>query len=183
MDSYLFCGSDSEETFCIYGVVEPENVARTFSLVGIVGIYELAKAGCVEDVLESILNGGDIDMGLTGACNGGQKELALLMIERGAVRFDGGLAEACFGGHKELAELMIERGAIDFNWGLVEACRNNHKELALLMIQLIESSGDDAYFNWGLIAACYNYHTELAQLMIEKGATECGNCDKPLDEH
>ena len=39
------------------------------------------------------------------------------------------------GGHRELADLMIEKGATDWNWGLRMACYGGHRELADLMIE------------------------------------------------
>lgn len=72
---------------------------------------------------------------MAGACQGGYKDLALLMIERGANCWNGGMAEACQGGHKELAMFMIEKGATDWNWGLVSAYSGGHRELILLMME------------------------------------------------
>ena len=67
--------------------------------------------------------------GLHGACCGsthdavdagtsslaGSKELAILMIEKGANDWNRGLRGACLRGKKELALLMIEQGAIRCN--------------------------------------------------------------------
>jgi hypothetical protein len=185
MESYLYYewsrmqlvhSRDSEELFWKYCIIEPENTTDTFSLVGITSTYHLAKAGRTKDTLESIrddpIDGSD---GLGGACQGGHKELALLVVQRiesfgGIINFDRGLAGACFGGHKELALLMIEKGATDFERGLISACQANHKELVELMIQKMKSSGN-INFDRGLEASCMHGHKELALLMIENGAT------------
>ncbi len=45
-----------------------------------------------------------------------------------------GLAGACWKGHKEIAELMITKGANDFNRGLCEAYYGDYKEIILFMI-------------------------------------------------
>jgi hypothetical protein len=155
MEQYLYYGmrsSDSEELFWGYKIVKFD---PGISLDGIVEIYELAEAGCIDDILESIRRVGQADMRLWRACIGGQKKLALL---------------------------IIKKYHCDPNWGLYGACSRGHKELALLMIERIESSGGSADFNQGLIDACYNEQKEMIQLMIEKGATKCG-CHKHLDEH
>jgi hypothetical protein len=125
-------------------------------LSGIVGIYELAKAGRTEDVLESIQDSENIEEGLAGACNGG---------------------------HKDLVQLMIQMDATDLNWGMVKACQGGHKEIAQLMIQKMESSG--AHINWdsGLWGACMGNGGELIRLMIQKGAKVCWNCNRPLYKH
>jgi hypothetical protein len=71
---------------------------------------------------------------LRNACFRGHKELAELMILKGATNWDSGLRAACEGGRKELAELMILKGANDWNCGLQLACLCGHKELVELMI-------------------------------------------------
>jgi hypothetical protein len=43
------------------GIMTPENTACSFSLVGIVGIYELAEAGRTKDVLECLRNGESVN--------------------------------------------------------------------------------------------------------------------------
>jgi hypothetical protein len=52
---------------------------------------------------------------LENACWGGHKDLALLMIDKGATDWNGGLAWACWGGHKDLALLMIDKGATNLD--------------------------------------------------------------------
>ena len=54
-------------------------------------------------------------MGLGGACDGGHRELAELMIEKGATDWNWGLMDACYGGHRDLAEWMIAKGADPYN--------------------------------------------------------------------
>jgi hypothetical protein len=146
MDSYL-C-DDLEELFRTYKIVGSDPLV---SLVGIVRIDDLAGAGRIEDTLKSARMGEDPSEGLEGACAGGHKKLALLLIDKYKCDPNWGLWGACFSGHKELVLTMIERGARDFDYGLMEAC--------------------------------FMGHTEIIKLMIEKGATECGCCNKPLDEH
>jgi hypothetical protein len=149
MDSYL--SYDSEELYWRYGVI-----LGSSGLSGIVGIYELAKAGCVEDVLECLRCGGNKDYALSGACRSGRIDLVKLMIEK------------------------IESG-LDWNKALWNACREGHYELVWFMTQKIGSSGT---FNWnyGLYGACRGSHCNLIELMIQKGAYTCW-CGKPLEEH
>ena len=64
----------------------------------------------------------DMNYGLYGACEGGNKDLVILMIKNGAGDWNRGLKSACRGGHKDLVSFMIEKGADDWNEGLYTAC-------------------------------------------------------------
>ena len=76
----------------------------------------------------------DWDCGLYGACHGGHRDLAELMIAKGAINWDWGLGGACHGGHRDIVELMITKGAANWNEGLYGACRGGHRDMAELMI-------------------------------------------------
>ena len=65
---------------------------------------------------------------LIKACNEGDLKLTLS-------DWNEGLASACLEGYRELALLMIEKGAKDWNRGLSYACREGHRDLASLMIE------------------------------------------------
>ena len=141
-------------------------------------LYNACSIGDIESALLEIQNNNyhNWNRGLANACYGGHKELALLMIEKGANDWNWVLANACLRGHKELALLMIKKGANAWNWGLTLACYGGHKALALLMIE----KGADKW-NWGLANACFGGHKELALLMIEKGA-DINQCSIQLGE-
>lgn len=153
------------------------------------------RVTCREDrnnLARSIMAGRYINYGLEGAYLGGYKDLAKLMISKGATNFNNCLQIACRKGHRDLAELMINEGADMFDWGLHGACEGGHKKLAELMVTYgaedfdsglhcaCESGHKDlvklmiAYgakdFNLGLHGACKGGHKELIQLMIAKGA-------------
>jgi hypothetical protein len=178
MESYLN-SNDSEELFRVYGIVERENAQATSSLAGIVEAYELAKACLVQDTIDTIRycrninNGKD---GIYGACQGGHKELALLLFEKYGCDPNWGLIGACQGGNKELALLMIQKiesikGKVDLDGGLYGACSGNQKEMAILMI---EKGATD--FEGGLGRACVKDNRELISLMIHYGAIICIHC-------
>ncbi len=76
----------------------------------------------------------DMNNGLCGACAGGHKNIALLMISKGATNWNDGLLSACEDGHKELAKLMLDNGANNYNEGLHNACFSGKRELQLFMI-------------------------------------------------
>jgi hypothetical protein len=185
----LYICHDSEELYWGYQIVKH----GSSGLRGIAGIYELARASCAEDVLESIRSYKDIHDGLAGACYGGHEELALLIIRKAessgvTVDFNSGLRGACRNNHKKLALLMIEKGATYIQWGLEEACRGGHKELTLLLIRKIESSRGPLKLGWALSEACRGGHTELVKFIVQKVKfyevdTKCWWCYKPLDEH
>jgi hypothetical protein len=162
----FYSSEDPEELHCKYGVVGFDFQ----QLVGIVNLLDLAEANCVESSLEILRYGGDVDEGLAGACLGGHKELALLMIQNGAIEFGWAYDMACRGGHKELALLMIQNGVLDLNAGMAEACFGGHRELVLFLSRKIKSSGASCDWNLGLSRACESGQKELALLMIRKGA-------------
>ena len=120
----------------------------------------------------------DWNYALYFACFGGHKMLAEFMIEKGANEWKKALYFACFGGHKILAELLIEKGANDWNYALYGACEGGHKMLAELMI---EKGADN--WNGALYYACRKGHKILVEFMIEKGATRCRYCFKSMEEH
>ena len=76
-------------------------------------------------------------------------KLVKLMIKYGANDFNLGLKGACYGGHKEIAELMIKYGEQkynDYNWGLRGACRGGNMELAISMIKYGAYEFNDGLF-------------------------------------
>ena len=60
----------------------------------------------------------DWNRGLYAACIGGHKDIAVIMIRKGAKNFNMGLRLACIYGHKDLVELMITNGAWALNSNL-----------------------------------------------------------------
>jgi ankyrin repeat protein len=180
---------DSEELFWKYLIVIPENVTGASSLAGLVDIYELAKTGRTEDVLESLLSGENANTGLHGACMGGHKELALLMVQNGG-DIAHGLLGACRGGHKEMALLMIHqaksRGGIKkWAYGLVGACSGGHKELVLWMIPKVKQFKYwETFLNLGFVRASMYGHKEIVLLMISeiKSSEMVGNWNSALSE-
>jgi hypothetical protein len=112
-----------------------------------------------------------VNFGLLGACKGGHKDLAKLMIQMGAGMFNHGLAKACKGGSKELALLMIKMGANDYNWGLRDACKGGHKDLVELMLGMGATD-----INLGLLNACRGGSRDIVIMMIEIGALISESC-------
>jgi hypothetical protein len=127
-----YCSEDHEEVFHKHGVVKPNSI---HSLAGIVDIYKLAQAGYVEDTLECARNGESIQLGLSGACQGGHIDLARLLNATGECDLDWGMVAACIGGHEEIVSMMIKLGACDWDWALETACFKGHQKLISLMIQ------------------------------------------------
>ena len=159
------------------------NLWRRLSLAQtrIITDYTDFKTACKEGdrltVIRSKFNRAWLNNSLYNACRGGHKELAELMITKGASNWNYGLGGACQKGHKELAELMITKGASNWIFCLGGACQKGHKELVELMI----TKGADNW-NWGLCSACREGRKELVQLMILKGANKC-SCGKSMSEH
>jgi hypothetical protein len=144
------------------------------------GLHNACRTYEGKELAELMISKGatDWNIGLHFACEGGCKELAELMISKGATDWNIGLRHACFGGHKELAELMILKGANDWNSGLQLTCLGGCKELAELMI--LKGAND---WNPGLHYACFGGRRELIKLMISHGASNCNNCHKSMQSH
>ena len=106
-----------------------------------------------------------------GACQGGNKKI-VEWISQGEPFLDWnwGLKGACQGGHKEIAELMISKGASNWNWGLYSACQGGHQETAELMISKGEPRG--LVWDWGLYGACQGGHKNMVEWMISKGGNK-----------
>jgi hypothetical protein len=140
MDSHTCYGMwlvhsvDPEESFWRYRIVE-QNSVRTYSLANIISTSRLAEAGLIEDTLESMDMNQSVCTGLIGACAGGHKELALLLVQKYSCHPNWGLRGACDSGNKEMALLMIKKGAYNFQVGFEIASVQGHKELIQLMIQ------------------------------------------------
>jgi hypothetical protein len=159
---------DSEEWFLLTGDIQGN---PPYELSGIAGIYDLAKAGLVGDALESLRNESATE-GLYGACRGGHKDLALLMIQKldhPIMRsiWDTGLEEACIGGHEDLALLMIEKGAYETYAGLGLACEHGHLSVSQLMFDFTLPYDQE----WGLIGACKGKHLEIIKWICQEMLT------------
>lgn len=74
-------------------------------------LFKAAENGDRLSIIKSFYSEQMVNYGLLGACKGGHKELAELMITKGDDDFNSGLSCACRGGCEELAELMIISGA------------------------------------------------------------------------
>ena len=125
-----------------------------------------ACAGGHKDIAQLIINIGcnQFNFGMSGACRGGHNDFALWMIQKGANSWDNGLREACCGGYKNTAELMILMGANNWDVGLCEACKGGHKDLAELMIKNGANDWDKA-----LNGACDHKKKDLSILMFNYG--------------
>ena len=119
----------------------------------------------LKKLIDKYQNDLEWNYGLSGACCGGHRDLAELMISKGASDWDWGLYSACYGGHHDLVERMIQKGANHWNYGLQGACRGGNRDLAERMIS--KGAND---LKWGFYEANCEGHRELAQLMIQKGA-------------
>lgn len=115
------------------------------------------------------------NLALIDACEKGHKDIAELMIEKGATDLNFGMINACLKGHKDIVLLLIEKGAIDFFWGLINACRGGHKNIVELMLKKHAKS-----VNIGLSYACDHGHKDIVLLLIEYGAN-IDKCTMPLN--
>ena len=118
------------------------------------------------------------DDGLYGACEGGNFEVAKLMISRGAAIWNVGLYHACKGGHLDLVMLMISHGARAWNLGLSGACQGNRTSIVKQMIEF--GANDLGYvLHW----ACKHGNIDLQRLAVAAGAIYCDHCGNPAGCH
>ncbi len=143
--------------------------------------YDICKTGnifYVEKYLQDseIIHNVLLNEGLYAACSYGYKDIAELLIDKGADDFDIGLNYACEKGYMELVKLMIDKGAASgpkslgdevtaWNIGLNYACYGRHKDIIKLMI---DKGATD--FNGGMNRACSNGYKDIIELMISYGA-------------
>lgn len=87
---------------------------------------------------------------------------------------DWGLQAACEGGHRDIAELMISKGATDLRDGLEGACEYGHRHIVEFFFEIAEKSNDDDYVkvikDCALKSACANGRRDLVDFVISKGA-------------
>ena len=83
----------------------------------------------------------DFEKGLRGACRGGFKDLALVMIKKGANDWESAFYGSCSYGNPEFSLWNFQQGIKlknfnkeDLDNGLDIACKNKNKDLALLLI-------------------------------------------------
>jgi len=117
------------------------------------------------------------------ACSRGSKEIASLLISRGAkvnkadnFRFTP-LHYACLHGYESIASLLISQGAMvnkasNAGWTpLFAACYKGHKSIASLLIsQDAKVNKADSAESTPLHAACYGGYESIASLLISQGA-------------
>ncbi len=71
-------------------------------------IFTQCRDNQLDDILE-IKSYPQVNYGLRGACLTGNKELALLMISRGADDYDKAICDTYYKGYKEITLLLIEK--------------------------------------------------------------------------
>lgn len=106
----------------------------------------------------------ELNAGLAGASESGNKELVDLMISNGAVNWNMGLLHASKNNKMELINYMIDKGGKK-RYGLYGACSTNNRHIVDYLIQL--GSND---WNSGLAGACHGGKKDMIDYMIDKGA-------------
>ncbi len=143
-------------------------------------LFEYCKWGNKRKVLEILKTNtdiGELNNGLAGACQGGQKKIIELMIEHGANDWTRGMTSACFLGNKEIINLMLEKGnkLYDVNCVLLSACYYGQLDVAKIMVK---QGGNN--FDGGLANCCARKDKDLVLYMLVCGA-DIKNCYMSLD--
>lgn len=86
-------------------------------------------------ILERRVN---LNLGLSGACEGGHLDLVNFLISKGAKNWNTGLYGASRGGHLNLVKLMIVKGADTWKLALKRAKIHNQPDLIKLLNDLME---------------------------------------------
>ena len=139
-----------------------------------IGIYcfGAAAGGNKELVLQCLDKGADSNFVLIGAALGGHMDIVQLMLNKGATDYNGGLIGAASGGHMDIVQLMLSKGATGYNRGLIGAALGGHMDIVQLML-----NKGATYYNDGLWGAARGGHMDIVQLLLDKGAT---NLDSAL---
>ena len=91
-----------------------------------------------------------------------------------------------------IALLMIEKGALDWNCGLRSACDGPGEARAQLAdfapfttdeLANLRKRREVSQLRAGLARPSDNNKIELVQLMIRNGANKCTRCKKTIEEH
>jgi len=141
--------------------------------------------------IESLLkDGASVNYGLNGACEGGHKDIAQMMIDKGAICWNFALWGACEYGQIEMAQMIIDKGGDKivqsdgvitdgWKWGFEIACGKGYAVLMHLMVKYgsdyWNSKGPGytkSVYDTGLCLTCHSGHIELAQQLIEMGAND-----------
>jgi len=131
-------------------------------------LLEAARQGSLFRVNELIMKGADVNYGMYGAAEGGNKELVEFFIHKeGAWDWNWGMVCAAKGGYKDLVDLFVKKGANAWNWGMHSAAEGGHKEL----VDLFVKKGANNWNN-GMYCAAEGGHKELVDLFVKKGAND-----------
>jgi hypothetical protein len=82
----------------------------------------------------------ELNDGLISACNAGHRDIAELMISRGANLLDDELYHACKANRTDIVVSLIAHGAKNFDWGLYGACVGGHMLIADFLINIGEKN-------------------------------------------
>ncbi len=99
------------------------------------------------------------------AAEAGHMDIVLLMLELGAFNYNMYMANAALGGHMDIVQLMLSKGATDYNRAMEFAAQNGHIDIVILMI----NKGARNY-NQAMANAASDGHMDIIQLMLQYGA-------------
>ncbi|KAF8146678.1 ankyrin repeat-containing domain protein [Mycena galopus ATCC 62051] len=119
---------------------------------------------------------------LISAVSWGQKEIAQLLLEKGANvnliagKYGSALSEACYYQRQQIVQLLLEKGADANLTGeedgspLYIACNQGYQDIAQLLLE----NGADVKLRGGehgtaLGTACHQGHQDIVQLLLERG--------------
>lgn len=88
------------------------------------------------------------NFGLVGACEGGFKEIAQEMLDKGANNLRWAFRAACRGGYNHIIDWLLEMNPRILNWGIRGAAQGGHLNL---LKRLFEMGGDE--YNYALYGA------------------------------
>jgi hypothetical protein len=119
------------------------------------------------------------DWGLSGACRGGHKFVAKLMIEKGAGDYHDGFREACSEGQISAAKLMLQY-ITDGTEGVSDACYNGHNHIIELVIKKKVANID---WDFILSIACEKRDQKIIETIKSQNIGQCNHCNKSIKEH
>ena len=188
MDTHDNRGRNRLYNACKYGHLNvAEYLVNYGDQYGVEHLYAACRSGDMRIVKFILDHGVKINLYwcLFYACKSGNIDIVKLIYGSGTICDSDifiGLTGACRGGNVEIAKYLVERNAHVLNHPgyclLEDACYGGNIECVVYAIECGSRN-----WNRGFGGACHKDRIHLFSFLCEKGATECGYCTRPIEEH
>ncbi len=127
---------------------------------------DLARRGDMIGVVLLLYKGAHkYEWAMNFAAQGGHMDIVLLMLELGASNYNMYMSNAALGGHMDIVQLMMSKGAKDYNLAMEFAATRGHIDI----VQFMLNKGANNY-NKAMADAANGGYINIVQLMLNRGA-------------